>query len=176
MSRSSANSNPTLVAADELAAGKIEIATQVEVDAGTNDTKAITPLKLANYPVSSTIAYSETTLTTTTSTTSASYIVVNGMTFTPAAGTWLAIYSAAGMISSKETSSFFGIFNNGTIVSNSERCVNQGGNHDHPFDMPVYTATMVTTTGSEAIDVRYKTADGTFTMKTRSLVLIKMSG
>ena len=35
--------------ASETVKGKIEIATQAETDAGTDDTRAITPLKLANY-------------------------------------------------------------------------------------------------------------------------------
>lgn len=37
-------------AASETTPGLIEIATQAETDAGTDDTRAITPLKLANYP------------------------------------------------------------------------------------------------------------------------------
>jgi hypothetical protein len=37
---------PDIIAASEAAAGIIQIATQAEVNAGTNDTKAVTPLKL----------------------------------------------------------------------------------------------------------------------------------
>jgi hypothetical protein len=44
--------NPSVIAASESQAGKIEVATQAETDAGTDDTRAVTPLKLANSPVS----------------------------------------------------------------------------------------------------------------------------
>ena len=38
----------TVAAASETVAGKLEIATQVETDAGTDDLRAVTPLKLAS--------------------------------------------------------------------------------------------------------------------------------
>lgn len=44
------------VAASETVAGNIEIATQVETDAGTDDTRALTPLKLATYANNKAIA------------------------------------------------------------------------------------------------------------------------
>lgn len=40
---------PDIIAASESAAGIIKIANQTEVDEGTNDAKAVTPLKLATY-------------------------------------------------------------------------------------------------------------------------------
>lgn len=43
--------NPSVIAADEVKPGKIEIATQAETDTGTDDARAITPLKLANTTV-----------------------------------------------------------------------------------------------------------------------------
>jgi hypothetical protein len=42
--------NPGVVQATESATGIAEIATQAEVDAGLDDERFITPLKLANYP------------------------------------------------------------------------------------------------------------------------------
>jgi len=41
--------NPSVDASSETVAGKVELATQAETDAGTNDTLAVTPLKLATY-------------------------------------------------------------------------------------------------------------------------------
>lgn len=46
--------------ATETVAGIIQIATQAEVDAGTNDTKAITPLKLKNKPLQNRTLFSQT--------------------------------------------------------------------------------------------------------------------
>lgn len=43
------NVDAIISAASEILAGKVQLATQVETDTGTNDTKAITPLKLATY-------------------------------------------------------------------------------------------------------------------------------
>lgn len=41
--------NPSVVQSSETVAGKIELATQAETNAGTDDTRAVTPLKLANW-------------------------------------------------------------------------------------------------------------------------------
>lgn len=43
------NTNLNIVSATETEAGIVELATQAETDAGTNDTTAVTPLKLATY-------------------------------------------------------------------------------------------------------------------------------
>ena len=51
-----ANSTDVLLSASETAEGRAEIATQAETDAGTDDTRIVTPLKLANAPIGGKIA------------------------------------------------------------------------------------------------------------------------
>ena len=116
----------------------------------------------------------KTTSSATTSTTSTSYVVISGMTQTPESGTYVVIFSASGGPSSKDTDSYFAVFYNGSIVSDSERYINQGGNHNHPLNVSLHTIATVTANGSQAIDIRYKTASGTFIINKKSLVLIRV--
>jgi hypothetical protein len=110
-----------------------------------------------------------------TSTTNNTYSVINGMTIIPGAGDYMVFFSCSGGPSIKSSDSYLAVFVDGVMVDDSERRVVHGGNHNHPLDIPLSTITHVNNVGGgEAIDVRYKTAGGTFSVGKRSLNLIRM--
>ena len=121
------------------------------------------------------LASSIQTATTDTSTTSATYVVINSMTVTPASGTYLVVFSTSGTISSSNATGNYAIHNNGTITQNSERNLIMGGGPTVGFETALCTLSIETVTGSEAIDVRYLTSAGSFSVNDRSLCLLKLS-
>lgn len=112
---------------------------------------------------------------TDTSTTSTTYVVINSMTVTPAAGTYLATFSSSGNLSVTNMTANYAMHNNGTIVSHSERDIRTGGGQTTGMYSALHSQVIVTVTGSEAIDVRFLTPGGTFTIRERSLILIKLA-
>ena len=115
------------------------------------------------------------TATADTSTTSSTYVVVNTMTITPASGTYLAMFSTSGGVGSNNATGHWAIHVGGTIVSHSERQLITGGGPTSGMEDSMMTQAIVTPNGSQAVDVRYQTSTGTFTMHERSLTLIRLS-
>lgn len=130
----------------------------------------------ANWQTNSpSLTTSEITGTTATSTTSSSYVVINSMTTTPASGTYMVSFSASGDISNGNADADYAIHNDGSIVTHSLRHLgHDGGAHTGGFKVTFYTQAIVTVNGSQAIDVRYKTSSGTFTVDERSMILLKV--
>ena len=119
------------------------------------------------------ITNSQTTETANTSTTSLTYVVVSGMTVTPAAGTYKVDFSASGNIDTAGALGNYALFVGGTIVAHTER------DHSYPgttteVDRSLHTQAIVTPNGAEAVDVRYQTTDGTYTVHERSLILLRL--
>lgn len=115
-------------------------------------------------------AYSEQSATLNAATSSAAYVVIPGMTVTPAAGTYKATFSSSADHSNNGILANYAIHVNAAVVAHSERdFITAGGANN-----AVHTQAIVTVTGVEAVDVRYKTAANTFTMHERSLILEKL--
>lgn len=110
-----------------------------------------------------------------TSTTSSTYVTMNAMTVTPAAGTYLVMFSGSGGVSANSSTGNYAIFNNGSIVQHSERNTVTGGGPTSGMEDAFYTQSVETVNGSQTIDVRYQTSSGTFTIHERSLILIQLS-
>ena len=127
-------------------------------------------------PSGGTITSFSATATTDTSTTSTTYVVINNMTLIPGAGTYKATFSSSGDVTGTNNTGNYAIFNNGTIVQNSERNLRKGGGPTNNMDFAVYTQAVITVSDGQAIDVRWLAPSGkTFTVHERSLILIKLS-
>ena len=125
--------------------------------------------------VSGDLANATDSVATTTSTTSVTYVVISGMTETPAAGTYFVSFSASGKGSSQSQQMEYSLYNNGSVIDHSERRIdwNSGAQGDQLYGA-MHSQAIVTVTGSEAIEARYKTATGTFTVEQRSLLFVRI--
>ena len=85
--------DPTVKQSSETVAGKIERATQVETDAGSDDTRAVTPLKLETKPLKAPVIFSAED-DGDSSTTGTAFVQKLRLTFTAEAADYLIFYSA----------------------------------------------------------------------------------
>jgi hypothetical protein len=116
------------------------------------------------------------TATGDTSTTSATYVAMATMTITPAAGDYLAIFSASGGIDVNNRLGNYALYNNAVQVAHTERDKAEAAGQQNAM----HTTAIVTMAGGQALDVRYQVDNpggptATFTVHERSLTLIKMS-
>jgi len=128
-------------------------------------------LALANTTVSATVA---------TTTTSATDVLMNAMTITPAAGTYLVLFGTSLDSNSINSDARINIYSAGTIVGHSERWAvpsfSSGGLGGSPsIPIPIQTHAIVTVNGSQAIEGRWRRSTGTLTARQRSLSIIKLS-
>lgn len=115
------------------------------------------------------------TATATDSTTSGTYSVINGMTTTPAAGTYLVMFSSSGEIDSGGDTGQYAIHVDGTIVQHSERDMESPtGFIAGDIRAAMHTQAVVEVDGDEAIDVRFRQSGGTFSVFGRSLILMEV--
>lgn len=126
-------------------------------------------VQVGNLPITS----PELSETGDASTTSGTYVVISGMTTTPAAGTYTAFFSTSGEVSANNADVLYAIFEAGTIVQHTEREFDQHATANEP--VPWQTQAKVTVNGAQAIDVRFLTSSGTVTVHERSLILLKVS-
>lgn len=142
------------------------------VNTGTANSEGVsTSFARADHVHNTTIANSVASATTDDTTTSATYVVIVGMTLTPAAGTYIAIFSSS-MVNSGNgaTRMFVSIYSDGVQVAYSEREIGIGGG----ANVPVHTSAVVTVNGSQAIDVRWRAVAGTNTAHERSLAILRI--
>ena len=122
---------------------------------------------LLNYQMASTDA--------TSTTSSTSYVVIDSMTVTPIAGTWWVSFSSSGNGSAQNADLDFAIFMDGSVVSGTtRRNGHQSGQQNKDTVRPMHTQAIIATTGTEVIDVRYKTSSGTFSVYERNLILVRV--
>lgn len=104
-------------------------------------------------------------------TTSVTDVLIAGMTLTPVAGTYLAVFSSS-MVNSGNGASrlFVSIYSAGAQVTHSERNIGISGGGN----VTVHTDAIVTVNGSQAIEAQWRAVAGTNTAHQRSLILIKL--
>lgn len=110
-----------------------------------------------------------------TSTTSADYVIINGMTNTPASGTYFVTFSSSSMGKDKDQECEIALFKAGNIIEHSERHFHNISGHIHLADMNIHTQAKITVNGSQTIDVRMKTDRDEMIVYERSLILLKIS-
>lgn len=161
---------PSVVAASETVAGKIEIATQAETDAGTDDARAVTPLKLATTPaLPATDSVSDQTQDDIA--TGAGVILVDSMTLTPGtAGDYMVWFDASFSLSSNNSEAEFSVFVGGVEVTDSRRQGARGGNQTSPTVLPLSLhARLIGVTAVDAIEIRAGVDAGTVSIFERTL-------
>lgn len=102
-----------------------------------------------------------------------SFAVINLMTLTPGAGTYIVLFSTSGSVSKNSRFGIFSIFANGVQVTASERQI--GGQANNEGGVTCYAK--VTVADGQAIDVRWRlnsaASSPTITITSRSLILLK---
>lgn len=119
----------------------------------------------------STITNDEVTGTSTITTTSATAVLMTGMTVTPAAGDYLVWFTGDHIDSTNGATITTSIYVNGALVTSSERLFTNSTNTQRTSFCCV---AKVTVTGVEAIEGRWRRTAGTATNTRRSLAYIKV--
>ena len=122
------------------------------------------------------ITYVERNATNTVSTTSGSWNVINSMTSTPAAGTYLVTMSASGYGNNNGQDMQVALYTGNSKINHSERDYgyDSGGDADD-LRFAIHTQAVITVNGSQTISAKYRESGGTFRIKERSLVMMKLN-
>jgi hypothetical protein len=104
-------------------------------------------------------------------TSSATDVVITGMTATPVAGTYAAWYSGSVLVGTNNAQATTSLYRGGVLITGSPRVVTATGSS---YNASVSTQDIVQVNGSQAIDARMKTNAGNFTTTGRSLLLIRL--
>lgn len=111
--------------------------------------------------------------TANTTTTSSSDVLVNSMTLTPGAGTYLVYFSSSWRVSGEDRTIFCSIYANGVKIDHTERCFGNGEELSNEC-VPVATHAIVTVADAQAIEIRWRRTGGTATMMQRTLTLARI--
>lgn len=118
----------------------------------------------------------EATATADTTTTSATDVLIGSMTLTPVSGTYLAIGSTCVDHSAQSVAVVVSLYSGGTLKTDSVRSPvprfnGIGANSLTPC---ISTQALLTVNGSQAIEIRWKTASGTATAHQRTLTILRV--
>lgn len=131
----------------------------------------------ANSQLVSGITSAEVSATADATTTSTTDVLLTGMTITPVAGTYMAVFSTTVDHSAQSVAVVVSIYVGGVLKTDSVRSVvprfnGIGANSLSPMSC---TNGVVTVNGSQAIEIRWKTASGTATSHQRTLDIFRLS-
>lgn len=141
-------------------------------------TTAGSPLSTdSNNQLVSGISTTEVSATADTTTTSATDALMNAMTITPAAGSYLVWFSTTVDHSAQSVAVVVSIYVGGTLKTDSVRSVvprfnGIGANSLSPMSC---TNGLVTVNGSQAIETRWKVASGTGTVHQRTMNILRVA-
>ena len=110
---------------------------------------------------------SEVSETATTSETSSTDVLVDGMSITPAMGTYLVFFTGTVRMSTNPAITLISIYSGGVRVASSERQARRQGNIYIPF----WSVAKVTVNGSQAIEGQWNVNSGTTFMEARSIAI-----
>lgn len=125
-------------------------------------------------PSTGAIINSKYTATDDASTTSSSYVSIDGLSATPSAGTYFVTFSSSGSGTVVGADMSYAIFKNGNIIDHTTRNMDFDGGVLTRYDMTLHTQDIISVNGSEIIDVRFYTSEGTITIHERSLIFLKV--
>lgn len=123
-----------------------------------------------------TITQQEATATADTTTTSTTDVLVTGMTLTPASGTYIVFFSAGVDHSNQSVAVVVSLYSGGVQKASSVRSPIPRFNGVGAITLTPIVAIngTVVVNGSQAIEIRWKTASGTATMHQRILNILKV--
>lgn len=132
----------------------------------------------ANGQLVSGTSNSETVGTSTITTTSATDVLITGMTATPVAGTYIVWFVTTLQHITNNANIFVSIYAGGVQASGSEMEATpqiQGGvTPSLNMRVPIATVNTVAVNGSQAIEARWRTSAGTATATTRTLQILRV--
>lgn len=121
----------------------------------------------------------EATATATATTTSSSSVLITGMTETPPAGTYLAMFSSVVACNNTNANVTIALYSAGSLVTHTVRTVSPqfvtGVLVSASINIPVYTQCIVTVNGSQAITAQWSTSAGTASIFQRSFDVIRIA-
>jgi hypothetical protein len=149
-----------------------QIATAVPVNTGTANAQGVsTSFARADHVHDTIVANFAASATGDITTASLTDVVLDSMTLTPGAGTYLILFSASTVNSGNGAErNYFSIYANGVQVTATERKVGIAGG----AYVPVSISAPVTVGASQAIDIRWRVIAGTGTTSQRRLMLIRL--
>lgn len=134
----------------------------------------------ANGQLVSGTSNTEVSATANTTTTSTTDVLLNAMTITPVAGTYMVLFSTSMSASTGNQTTQFSIYVGGVQKADSVRLSNPGnatgllGLTFTPGEEVAGTQGVVTVNGSQAIAIEYHTSAGTATVHQRTLNIIRL--
>lgn len=125
----------------------------------------------------------EASATASTSTTSGTDVLMDSMTLTPSAGTYLVWFSTSLQSNNNNSVVFVSIYAGGSQVAHTQRqarprvnaAAGLGGSANVDIDTGIATNGKVTVNGSQAIEIRWRRTAGTATALQRTLNILKLS-
>lgn len=134
----------------------------------------------ANDQLISGITSAEITATASTTTTSTTDVLINSMTTTPVAGTYVVFFNTTLQSNANNVNIFVSIYAGGAQAIGSEMSGTpqlQGGlTPSLNVNVPIFTSNTVTVNGAQAIEARWRvSAAGTATALSRTLQIIRIA-
>jgi len=157
--------------------GNVTVTGTVVADVGTFETG----LTVSGIPVDITggggVYPTEITATATASTTSTSYVLITEMTSTSEAGIYAVSFSTTIQGDTAGQDMEVALYQDGNLITHTERSADfeSGAPQGDSLHYPMHTQAIMTVSGSQAIEARYKTNVGTISAYQRSLLLLKIS-
>lgn len=148
-------------------------ATSVSTSSANAEGSAVN-LARADHTHAVTVTHSEATATAAATTTSTTDTQITGMTLTPAAGTYLVMFSTWATHNTNNATISFSIYAGNAQVAPSVRTIIPRVSNTVITQMAVATQAIVTVNGSQAIEARWSTTSGTATANQRTLTIVKL--
>lgn len=111
------------------------------------------------------------TSSTTFSTTSITDVVITGFTLTPQAGTYGCWYNGASLLTTTPKTHWWSFYKSGSQIADSERSQDTAHSNQNMADS---TMSIVQFNGTDTMDVRVRTQNGTLSIDQRSMLLIRL--
>lgn len=108
---------------------------------------------------------------TTFTTTSTSDVLITGFSVTPQAGTYAVFYNGSSYLTTTPKAHWWSVYKAGVKVADSER--QQDTSHSNQT-MVDSTMTIISVNGSQTVDVRVRTSNGSLSIYQRSLLLLRL--
>lgn len=115
-----------------------------------------------NYNIVSSAAFNTTSITD---------VLITGFQFTPQAGTYACFLNAASHLTTTPKAHWWSFYRGGTKMADSERTQDTAHSNQNMVDT---TMTVAYFDGAQTLDVRVRTSNGTLTIKSRTMLLIRL--